>query len=123
VQAGVKVILKQQVEDLSDELNKLIKLIRFMREQVERDMKTEDLDTKAVIKATNELANAYSRCVDAKVKLDKHLAAQDEDITDDEQIAAMVEYVKELAPRKRKNFLQELMDFHRIRCKPEDTVA
>lgn len=100
--------------DLAEELEALIKVAKYMRQQIEVDM-TADLgfERNKIVKAIADLTMAFSKAVDARVKLDKHLTAEAEALTDEEQLEAVFGYIKSLVPKRRRAFLQECVDFHK----------
>lgn len=120
VRAELNAFRKSSV-DLAEELTAIVKAVKYLRAGIENDMVSEDADRKSLVKAVADLTIAYSKAVDAKVKLEKHLKQEAEDLTEEQQIEAIVGFVKELTPKKRRLVVQELLDYHRM-SSPSDTL-
>lgn len=100
--------------DLASELEAMIRVTKYLREKIEADMTADKgFERGKLIKAISDLTRSFSSAVDAKVKLDKHLSAEAEALSEDEQIEAVIGFIKELSVKKRQLLVQECVDYHR----------
>lgn len=103
--------------DLADELNEILKVVKYQRESLTNSMvsgfgyKQDELNPKHAALA-RDLVMAYQKAVDAKVKLDKHLRSFAEDMTLEEELDSVEKYIKDLDSTKRRKLLISLLEFH-----------
>lgn len=102
---------------LVQELDNILRALAFQREVVEKEMlrgqgfKGETFDLKLVA-ATKELTLAYSSAVTSKIKLSKHMKDIAEEMTHDEQVVAVKEFIKVMEQLPRRTLLRELTNYH-----------
>jgi hypothetical protein len=102
---------------LIDELEEMLKLLVFQREALKNSAfeglgyKQKTLDINQV-RASKELSFAYTRMVEAQIKLDKHLKQVAEMMTPEEERDAVKKYVASLSTADSCALLSEMVSAH-----------
>lgn len=105
---------------LIDELEEMLKILVFQRETLKNQLhsgygyKQDTIDLKAVT-ASKELSMAYTRMVEAQIKLDKHLKAVAEMMTPEEEMEAVEKYFQALDTGVAGKLLSKIVDKHNER--------
>lgn len=105
--------------DLMEELDNLLRILKFQREALVNSMtdgfgyKKMELNP-AHAKLAAQLAVTYQKAVDAKVKLDKHLRDRAEELTPAEEIAGVKTFIECMDSTARRKLLISLLEFHNI---------
>lgn len=97
---------------LVQELDNILRALAFQREKIERDMVEVNFFDKNMVFALKELTLSYSSAVTAKIKLDKHMKSLADNMTQDEQMSAVINFIQLLDGRERSNVLRELIKWH-----------
>lgn len=111
----------QRAVRLVDELNSFLKMLVIQREAIEKSLfeglgyKGDKVDVKAVT-ASKELSLAYTRLVEAQIKLDKHLKAVADQMTPEEEAEAVRKYIYAMEPYERGRFLKTVIQTHNRRA-------
>lgn len=106
--------------DLRHEIEALYKVVKFARETLERSLTGESgsmgykklslsRDDAASIQA---LATAMEKLVNMKMKYDKHLKDRAEDLSPEEEDAALIEFFAGKETPERRKFLRRLVNRH-----------
>lgn len=96
---------------LEEELEAMLKLLRFQREKVEQTMfsglgyKQDTGIDKDSIVAAKELSLGYSRLTEAQIKLNKSMKELADTLTPEEQIDAVRQFLRQMEPGKLADFL------------------
>lgn len=105
--------------DLMEELDNLLRILKFQREALVNSM-TDGFGYKKMelnpghAKLAAQLAVTYQKAVDAKVKLDKHLRDRAEELTPAEEIAGVKSFIETMDSTARRKLLISLLEFHNI---------
>lgn len=120
-QAEVMSKFSSGVVDLMEELDALLRILKFQREALVNSMtdgfgykKMELNPEHAKLSAT--LASVYQKTVDAKVKLDKHLRERAEDMSPEEEVQSIELFIKGMNPVGRRKLLITLLEYHNFNC-------
>lgn len=102
---------------LVDELEALLKLLRFQREALNNECfegmgyKQMAADKSTILKS-KELSLAYTRLVEAQIKLNKSLKDIAEQMTPEDERGAVRKYIQAMEPADRGKFIHELWEYH-----------
>ncbi len=105
---------------LIDELEEMLKILVWQRETLGNQVKAgfgykqDTIDLKAVT-ASKELSMAYTRMVEAQIKLDKHLKAVADMMTPEEEKEAVEKYFQVLETGEAGKLLSKIVDKHNSR--------
>lgn len=104
---------------LIDELEEMLKILMFQRETLKRQLtsqlgRQDVIDLKAVT-ASKELSMAYTRMVEAQIKLDKHLKAVADMMSVEEEKEAVAKYFQTLETGEAGKLLSKIVDKHNER--------
>ena len=113
----VKERLNARSTDILLELNKYLQLAQHARECLENSFDQgmghkQDGLSELDIKGLSHLSIALDRIVTSKIKFDKHMKSFAEQMTPDEELAAIEEHVIGLEQDKRTTFLRKLIKRH-----------
>jgi len=103
---------------LVDELNSMLKLLTFQREALQKSLfsefgyRQEAVDLKTV-QASKELTLAYTRMVEAQIKLDKALKSLADQMTPEEEKETVRKYIRAMTPFDRGRFMDDELQWHR----------
>jgi hypothetical protein len=107
--------------DLQEELESILRVLRFQREALTNKM-TEGFGYKQMelsvenAKLAKELTLCYQKAVDSKVKLDKHLKDRAEEMSPAEEVASVAKYIQGLDSGLRRKLLIDSLAFHNANC-------
>jgi hypothetical protein len=105
---------------LIDELEEMLKILVWQRETLGNQVKAgfgykqDTIDLKAVT-ASKELSMAYTRMVEAQIKLDKHLKAVADMMSPEEEKEAVEKYFQTLETGEAGKLLSKIVDKHNDR--------
>jgi hypothetical protein len=105
---------------LIDEIEAMLKLLVFQREALQNNLfsglgyKQDSVDLKTVA-ASKELTLAYTRMVEAQIKLDKHLKQVADLMTPEEEREAVKKYILSLPVKEAGDLLQIIIKKHDAR--------
>jgi hypothetical protein len=105
---------------LVDEIEAMLKLLVFQREALQNNLfsglgyKQDSVDLKTVA-ASKELTLAYTRMVEAQIKLDKHLKQVAELMTPEEEKEAVKKYVNSLDKDTAGRLIEKLIEMYNKR--------
>lgn len=102
---------------LQNELEDLLKILRFQRETLTNEMvsgmayRQQDLSESLVTK-TSKLTLAYEKALSAKIRLDKHLKDAAAEMTPDEELESVKKYIIDLDSMVRRGVIIDLLNYH-----------